>query len=152
MSEDIANPRSTPQYWSGIFILGIIPVYLIVSFSIYTDGGGPENTLNPPEKVRRGIRVWRRENCMVCHQIHGLGGYSGPDLTEYVNRYDPAGKQYLKDQLRYGGTGMPKFTLSDEEVDALYAFLEYAEKTGPWPRREWPPEWWLVPPKQNDVD
>lgn len=41
--------------------------------------------------AQRGAEVLRRENCLECHNIHGQGGHSAPDLARRaVERYTPA--------------------------------------------------------------
>ncbi len=79
------------------------------------------------EIALEGKQLWQQHNCSSCHQLYGLGGYLGPDLTNVVS---DKGIPYAKAIIR-GGTGtMPNFKLSEQEVTALLAFLEHADKTG----------------------
>ena len=36
--------------------------------------------------VAEGRLVWQKYNCHTCHQLYGLGGYLGPDLTNVYSR------------------------------------------------------------------
>ncbi|MBK8357424.1 MAG: hypothetical protein IPL13_19205 [Saprospiraceae bacterium] len=33
-----------------------------------------------------GKLIWQDYNCNACHQIYGLGGYLGPDLTNVYSK------------------------------------------------------------------
>ena len=62
--------------------------------------------------------VWQKYNCQSCHQLYGLGGYLGPDLT---NVYSAKGKGelFIKAFLHAGTKQMPSFDLSKEEEKEL---------------------------------
>ncbi|MBK7754666.1 MAG: cytochrome c [Flavobacteriales bacterium] len=81
-----------------------------------------------------GIRIWQEENCQSCHQLYGLGGYMGPDLTNVVSQRDT---MRIRTFIRYGTGRMPAHALSDEEIDQLIAFLAWVDRTG---TRTMPPE------------
>ena len=84
--------------------------------------------------VRAGIHTWQAENCQSCHQLYGLGGYMGPDLTNVVSERDEA---RIRTFIRYGTGRMPAHALSDAEIDQLIAFLAWVDRTG---TRKMPPE------------
>lgn len=88
----------------------------------------PPPTVTPqsysPEQIREGQARFTAQ-CGFCHGRDATGGESGPDLTrsELVaedNRGDKIGPL-----LREGrpGRGMPAFTLSAAEVEAIVAFI-----------------------------
>ncbi len=81
------------------------------------------------EKAKRGKLVFQEYNCTACHQIYGLGGYMGPDLTNVISA-PGKGPIYAKAFLQGGTVKMPNFNLSDEKMDELIAFLTYIDKTG----------------------
>ncbi len=74
-----------------------------------------------------GKNIWQEKNCASCHQLYGLGGHLGPDLTNVASKRH---KEYIKSFLKTGTKVMPNFNLSDSEINALLAFFEYIDKTG----------------------
>jgi nitric oxide reductase subunit C len=76
--------------------------------------------------AQAGKLVFQKYNCIACHQLYGLGGNLGPDLT---NSY-AKGNGYVKAFLKRGTQTMPNFHLTDDETDALVAFLKYTNTTG----------------------
>lgn len=74
-----------------------------------------------------GKLVWQQKNCISCHQIYGLGGYLGPDLT---NVYSTKGPEYIKVFLRKGTIVMPDFKLSEKEIQELLNYLKNIDQTG----------------------
>lgn len=102
-------------------------IFIIYSFSIYLT---PRNSKNPEaETVAAGRLVWQKYNCQSCHQLYGLGGYLGPDLT---NVYSAKGKGelFIKAFLHAGTKQMPSFDLSKEEEKELIAFLKSTDGSG----------------------
>ncbi len=97
----------------------------------YTDPGPPAAAA-PPEGAVAGKRVWLRENCQACHQIYGLGGYLGPDLTRVADR---RGRDYMAVIIREGRGEMPRLDLPPGDVERLIEYLEYVGRTGRFPLR-----------------
>lgn len=86
-------------------------------------------------KALEGQVLWQNNNCWSCHQIYGLGGYLGPDLTNvYSTNYK--GENYIKAFLNSGVKTMPKFDFSEEEKNAIVAFLKHIDSTGYYPNNE----------------
>jgi nitric oxide reductase subunit C len=83
----------------------------------------------PSHQAGNGRLVWQKYNCQSCHQLYGLGGYLGPDLT---NVYSAKGKGelFIKAFLRAGTKQMPSFNLSREEETGLMTFLRSADVSG----------------------
>lgn len=77
--------------------------------------------------AQKGKDIWQQKNCGSCHQLYGLGGHLGPDLT---NVYGKREQPYIEAFLRTGTTVMPNFHLSDSEIYALVAFFKYTNTTG----------------------
>lgn len=77
--------------------------------------------------VRTGMRVWRERNCQACHQLYGLGGFMGPDLTNVADRRDSTS---IKIMIQYGTQRMPPHQLSGPELTGLLAFLRRVNSTG----------------------
>ena len=74
----------------------------------------------------KGKVLWQQKNCIACHQLYGLGGYLGPDLT-YITSDPSRGKLYAAAFLKSGGTTMPNFHFSDTEIASIIAYLSYAD-------------------------
>ncbi|MCD6062427.1 MAG: Cytochrome c [Flavipsychrobacter sp.] len=80
-------------------------------------------------KALAGMQTWQEKNCQSCHQLYGLGGYMGPDLTNVIS--EPGkGSDYMKSFIKYGTGSMPNFNLTDNEVANLIAFLDWVDKSG----------------------
>lgn len=80
--------------------------------------------------ARAGLDIWRRENCIACHAVFGLGGHMAPDLT---NTYRRRGAQYIAVVLKNGLLAMPDLELSDAEVDVLIMYLQHIDGLGQYP-------------------
>jgi nitric oxide reductase subunit C len=109
-------------------LLGVLVAwYLLQGAIVYTDWPRrePAWVLSPP--AARGLALWRRENCQACHQLHGLGGFLGPDLTNVAARRTP---DELAEVLLEGRRQMPAFALGSGERADLGAFLAEMDRTG----------------------
>lgn len=79
-----------------------------------------------------GQQLWQENNCWSCHQVYGLGGYLGPDLTNVIS-HPQKGEVYVKAFLNSGLKSMPKFNFSEEEKNAIVAYLKQIDSTGYYP-------------------
>lgn len=79
--------------------------------------------------VTKGWQLWQQKNCQSCHQLYGLGGYMGPDLTN-IARDSSKGRPYMHTFIKYGTGRMPAFNMTDEEVHQVIDFLEWVDKSG----------------------
>jgi len=109
---------------------------LIVLFSgynllIYTSKGY-EKTIKLSPRAIHGQQLWQENNCWSCHQIYGLGGYLGPDLTNIFS-VPNKGANYIKAFLNSGVKSMPKFSFTEAEENAIVAYLKYIDSTGYYP-------------------
>ncbi|MBX3162955.1 MAG: cytochrome c [Bacteroidetes bacterium] len=77
--------------------------------------------------AQKGKMLWQQKNCTACHQLYGLGGHLGPDLT---NVYATRTEEHITTYLKYGSPVMPDYNLSAEEQTALLEFLKYVNTTG----------------------
>lgn len=113
-------------------------VMLFVVYTVIVYRSGTENTASEPfltEEAQRGKLVFQEYNCISCHQLYGLGGYMGPDLTNVISEKGK-GELYARSFIKSGTQKMPDFHLSDAEIDALTAYLKYVDKTGISPVRD----------------
>lgn len=90
-------------------------------------------------QVALGKKVWEDNNCIGCHSLLGEGAYFAPELG---NVYLRRGPDFIRTWMQIQPTGapgrrqMPQFNLSDEELDAIVAFLKYASEIN---AANWPP-------------
>ncbi len=84
------------------------------------------------QKALKGENIWLQNNCNSCHQIYGLGGYLGPDITNVYSR-EGKGEKYIKTIVNSGIKSMPKFNFSEEEKDQLVQFFKEIDQTGHYP-------------------
>ncbi|MBN4085269.1 cytochrome c [Flavobacteriaceae bacterium AH-315-B10] len=117
---------------NNILIISI----LIALFGVYNVLIYSSNYRNTPIKLSanasQGQKLWQNNNCWSCHQIYGLGGYLGPDLTNVYSSPNK-GESYIKAFLNSGVKTMPKFNFSEEEKDAIVSYLKHIDSTGYFP-------------------
>jgi nitric oxide reductase subunit C len=101
-----------------------------------------EMLANP--QVVAGKRLWEHNNCIGCHSLLGEGAYFAPELGNVVDRFGGGadGKATVKAFIQSrpvegvpGRRSMPQFNFTDQELDEIADFLEYASKinTAKWP-------------------
>ncbi len=99
--------------------------FFAYSYVVYTSGTSfPKGHSLYTEQAREGKDVFQKYNCISCHQILGLGGYMGPDLTNVVSETNK-GENYARAFILSGTNKMPNFNMEKEEIDALIAYLKY---------------------------
>ncbi len=99
--------------------------YFIYSGWIYNDATDYGTTMT--KKQEYGKQIYHKFNCQSCHQIFGLGGYLGPELTTVISdqhRGEAYAKAFL---LNGGGTRMLNFNFNEEQVEALLDYLKYVD-------------------------
>ncbi|HET6990878.1 MAG TPA: cytochrome c [Bacteroidia bacterium] len=110
--------------------LGLCLFFIAYSAAVDTvgtvvDKGETELTAD----AEKGKLLFQKYNCTACHQLYGLGGYMGPDLTNVMSQ-PGKGAVYVNSFLEHGTTRMPDFSMSKEERNELIAFLNYTDHTG----------------------
>ena len=121
---------------------GLCISFVIYSAAIYTQGsaytkGSEAYTASAAE----GKLVFQEYNCISCHQVYGLGGYMGPDLTNVMSAQGK-GRPYAEAFIRSGTAKMPKFDLSEEELTSILDYLEYVGQAGDYPITEFDLTWY----------
>ena len=89
--------------------------------------------------VAEGRLVWQKHNCHTCHQLYGLGGYLGPDLTNVYSR-SGNNEYYIRAIVKSGVKQMPAFEISEEEMNALLQFLKNVDQSGTSNPQDYQPE------------
>ncbi len=112
--------------------------FIPYSVYVYTRGTEAPHIAPMSDEARYGQQLFQEHNCIACHQFYGLGGYMGPDLTNVISN---RGSAYARAFLMSGTQRMPNFNLSDSELDALVAFLEFVDTTGRYPAAEYQVNW-----------
>lgn len=113
-------------------------ISLVVAFSIFSlliyalpEYYGDAHLLDSTDssQIMAGKMVWQKNNCHTCHQLYGLGGYIGPDLTNVYSKegYTP---EHIKTIIKNGIFQMPAFDLNDREMENLLHFLQEADRSG----------------------
>jgi nitric oxide reductase subunit C len=97
---------------------------------VYTKGtaGNVTPAAEMQKAVSLGKQLYQQYNCSACHQIFGLGGYLGPELTTAYSDKN-RGEAYMRAMLQVGGNRMPNFHLAPQQIDALIAYLKYVDTT-----------------------
>lgn len=111
-----------PRY---VFIALVIS-FIIFNIRIYSI---PEYDEINSQNIASGKEIWQQNNCHTCHQLYGLGGYLGPDLTNVVAKPGYS-QEHLKGIIKNGIFQMPGFNLSNQELNDLLLFLEAANQSG----------------------
>lgn len=111
--------------FSLLFILFIVFTILVDTIGTANDRGAAYQN----QKAKNGKLLFQKYNCISCHQIYGLGGYMGPDLTNAMSQTGK-GEVWCRALLAAGTDKMPDFKLSQQETDQLIAYLIYIDKTG----------------------
>jgi nitric oxide reductase subunit C len=93
---------------------------------VYTDDTA-ERYVTLDALALRGRALWHQHNCQTCHQIHGFGGFLGPDLTNAAPRLT---RTRLDEVLTRGSLQMPAFGLPPGDIDAIEAWLEALDRSG----------------------
>lgn len=115
----------------------LLAVTLAASALILLAGCATDPTMEPvaPTPAQAGRELAQRE-CASCHDIRELGGPVGgargqaplgapPPLREVLDRYSPNRlRMAFQEGMIVGHMQMPIYRLSDEETDALLAYLQ----------------------------
>jgi nitric oxide reductase subunit C len=115
-------------FLAGTVVCGGAFIWLTVDSMADVPARSQEHLMD--EAVIHGHDIWTDNNCMGCHTLLGEGAYYAPELTKVV---DPSRRAlaatFLKDpEAMYPGRRkMVKYNFTDEEIDALIAFLAWIE-------------------------
>ncbi|MBD3906341.1 cytochrome c [Chryseobacterium sp. Ch-15] len=120
------------KYYVSVFFI-LVVIYALYSKEIYTEKTNFGHIKLSSNAVK-GENLWLQNNCNACHQLYGLGGYMGPDLTN-VSSHPQKSAEYLKVMMISGVKSMPKFNFSSDEQEYILQFLKEVDRTGYYPNR-----------------
>lgn len=119
---------SHPSRWGRIIFIIFVCMYLSYSFYLYSHTSRQFNQKDA-HPIADGRLVWQKYNCQSCHQLYSLGGYLGPDLTNYYSD-TLKGDAYLEALVKSGTDIMPAFNMSPNELKQIQDFLKAVNLTG----------------------
>ncbi|MBL7890768.1 MAG: cytochrome c [Bacteroidia bacterium] len=106
----------------------LIIVFLIYSTIIFFSGvKGDIGVLS--KNGQKGKLHFQKYNCIACHQLYGLGGYMGPDLTNIISEKGK-GREYARAFILNGTYKMPNFNISRIEAEELLDYLDDIDRSG----------------------
>ncbi len=115
-----------------LFVIAfLIAIFAFYNYLVYSSNGYVAVEKLSPMAVK-GQQLFQNNRCWSCHQLYGLGGYLGPDLTNVYSDEDK-GPLYFKAFLNSGVKSMPKFNFSEEEKDVLVEYMKQVDETGIYP-------------------
>ena len=108
-------------------ILMSLLAMMFIIYTIFLYSATPVKSTIVSNETAQGKLIWQQYNCNSCHQVYGLGGYLGPDLT---NVYSRRGADYITAFLKNGTNIMPDFHLKEQQIKGLVAFLKNIDSSG----------------------
>ncbi|MCO6413086.1 MAG: cytochrome c [Thiogranum sp.] len=139
MSEVFTKSMARNIYFGGSVFFFLL--FLALTYDTNRDLPNRDNRGAINEQVSLGKRVWEENNCIGCHTLLGEGAYFAPELGNVYTRFGNSTDAivgFIKSRPAEGIPGrrsMPQFNLSDEELEAVAAFLKYSSEinTANWP-------------------
>jgi nitric oxide reductase subunit C len=131
-------------------ISGLVLLFSIYNYLIYTSKND-ESYVKLSKEAITGQQLWQKNNCWSCHQVYGLGGYLGPDLTNIYSNPNK-GSNYIKAFLNSGIKSMPKFNFSEKEKNAIVTYLKHIDQSGIYPNydADFKPNGWVELKYKNE--
>jgi len=140
MTDVFTKSMARNIYFGGS--LFFLLLFLGLTFDTHQKLPDRDNRQAITEQVAMGKKVWERNNCIGCHSLLGEGAYFAPELGNVYQRFGhstDAIVAFIKSRPVNGIPGrrsMPQFNLTDEELEAVAAFLKYASEID---TNQWPP-------------
>ncbi|WP_333875477.1 c-type cytochrome [Flavobacterium sp.] len=120
----------SPRKYLPVLLL-LLLLFTAYNYTLYTNQSD-YGRIRLSEKALQGEKHWRENNCNACHQLYGLGGYLGPDLTN-VYSFRKKDGNYLKAMFNSGVKAMPRFDFNETEKEELLQFFIEVDQTGIYP-------------------
>jgi mono/diheme cytochrome c family protein len=134
MLESIRDMRMTPPQFEENDLANL-SAYIRQT----AEPGPQERMILSPGNPNNGQKVFQAKGCSSCHLLGGLGGGSGPDLTEsdlHRSAESIAGIMWnhaveMRASMREKGIEWPNFTATElADLIAFLYFLSFADKPG----------------------
>jgi nitric oxide reductase subunit C len=130
-------------YGGSVFFVLLFLALMFDTFRAIPSRDNHQALENNP-KIALGKKVWENNNCIGCHTLMGEGAYYAPELANVYDRFGKntaAIKMFIASRPGVAQPGshrrnMPKFNLSDEELEAVAQFLKYTSEIND---ANWPP-------------
>ena len=125
--------------WSIVIVLFVVVLIAYYSHQGYLAPWSPRLDAKPlPAEVvgstagpvANGARVFYDKGCEFCHQVSGMGGIRGPDLSFVGDRLT---RDQIATRIFSGAANMPSYSgkLSAAELNDLLSFLESRRQLPP---------------------
>jgi len=146
MAERLTKAAARNIFYGGSFIFLAVYIGLTIH-SHYYMANVSTNAETMTESVIHGKEIWEEHSCINCHTLLGEGAYFAPELGNMFIRYGgeenpAAARARFKGWMRAmptrapGRRQMPQFNLTEEELDALFDFLQWTSTID---TQGWPP-------------
>ena len=139
MSQAFTKAMARNIFYGGSVFFFLL--FLALTYDTHKALPERDNRQNLTETVAHGKLLWEENNCVGCHSLLGEGAYFAPELGNAFHRL--GGREGIKGFIKSrpvdgipGRRSMPQFNFTEEELDALADFLEYASGIN---AAGWPP-------------
>ena len=139
MSQAFTKAMARNIFYGGSVFFFLL--FLALTYDTHKALPERDNRQNLTETVAHGKLLWEANNCLGCHSLLGEGAYFAPELGNAFQRL--GGREGIKGFIKSrpvdgipGRRSMPQFNFTEEELDALADFLEYASGIN---AAGWPP-------------
>lgn len=137
MSGTFTKSMARNVFYGGTVFFALL--FIALTFDSMQTLPKRDNRQNLTAQVAHGKKLWETNNCIGCHTLLGEGAYFAPELGNvYVRR----GPEFIKAWIKSQPTGapgrrqMPQFNFSEDDLDAIVAFLKYMSEIN---TNNWPP-------------
>lgn len=138
MSGTLTTSMARNIFYGGTVFFVLL--FLALTFDTTKTLPQRDNRANLTPQVALGKKLWEDNDCIGCHTLLGEGAYFAPELGNAYKRLGGTEgiKIFIKTRPANGVPGrrsMPQFNFTDEQLDAIAAFLKYSSEinTSNWP-------------------
>lgn len=111
-------------------VLGVYAAYALAAARLPVSPPRAETSdlpVVPRAPWQESRSAWLAMGCQTCHSIYGLGGHTGPDLTDVTSRVP---REYIEAVVRSGARGMPAFEVDDGTLARIVQYLVSIDASG----------------------